>query len=64
MNNLILLGQLQQFIQLMKFIQVQALKNVELQNKTKFLMPAMDLNKEKVGALFLMKFVNGIIMII
>jgi hypothetical protein len=64
MNNLILPGQLQMFIQLMKFIHVQALKNVTLQNKIKFLMPAMNLNKEKVGALFLMRLVNGIIMII
>jgi hypothetical protein len=48
----------------MKFIQVQVLRNVAPQNKIKFLMPAEDLNKEKVGALFLMKLVNGIIMII
>jgi plastocyanin len=41
-----------------------SIKNVALQNKIKFLMLAEDLNKEKVGALFLMKLVNGIIMII
>jgi hypothetical protein len=64
MNKLILLGQPQQFIQLMKFIQVQALKNVVPQKRIKFLIPAEDLNKEKVGALFLMRLVNGIIMII
>jgi hypothetical protein len=41
-----------------------SIKNVALQNRIKFLMPTMDLNKEKVGALFLMKLVNGIIMTI